>query len=71
MSAMRRQKKKKPRFFSFLKIRTATKKRLVRASLLINLALLTLFVFAVRRDGFAVTFQHVGTFISAPLSSLK
>lgn len=69
--ARARRKKKKPPFFSFLKPSAKTKKRWVRVSLLINLVILALFIFALRRDGFAVTFQHVGTFISAPFSALK
>jgi polysaccharide deacetylase 2 family uncharacterized protein YibQ len=69
--ARARKTKKKSGFFSFLKLKTATKKRLVRASLLVNLTILVIFIFAVRRDGFAVTFQNVSSFVSAPISTFK
>jgi len=68
--ARAKRKKKKPGLFSFLKLSTKTKKRLVRASLIVNVLILALILFALRRDGLAVTFQHVGTFISAPLATL-
>ncbi|MBP9866103.1 MAG: hypothetical protein KBC91_06850 [Candidatus Omnitrophica bacterium] len=69
--ARSRQKKKKAGLFSFLKLPPKARKRLIQTSLLFNLVLLTFFIFTIRRDGFAVTFQHVGTFISAPFSTLK
>jgi len=69
--ARARKTKKKAGFFSFLKLKPATKKRLVRASLLVNLVIVVLFIFAVRRDGFAVTFQNVSSFVSAPTANIK
>lgn len=71
MATTRRPRKKKAKKISFFKLSPKTKKRLVRLSVAVNIALIVFLFFAVKRDGLAVTFEHAGKFISAPFAHFK